>query len=120
MDEDQDAVADEIGNRLLSIDTSAEVELALLALAAAAKRLRELSPLDFISFLRAWQEDRYWLQEAIGQLSSLGTVAEAASYLGLSEMIGEFSDRKRPGPRRSHRLDRADSSNRLRIPAYPR
>lgn len=83
---------DEIASRLISSGSADNAGAALLALAAAAKRLRNLSPIDFVSFLGAWQLDLGSWRNRVRRLPVVGSISDAVEYLKLSEMVGINDD----------------------------
>jgi hypothetical protein len=88
----REQLLDEIANRLVSNGSGNDIEPALLALAAAAKRLRDLSAIDFVSFLRAWRIDLADWQDRASKLPVTGSISGAAEYLEIEKMIGMHDD----------------------------
>lgn len=84
---------DEIATRLVAADHGKDIEPALLALTAAAKRLHNLAPLDFVSFARAWRIDLAAWREGLEDLPTAGSIAKATEHLGLTSMIGQPDER---------------------------
>jgi hypothetical protein len=77
-------LVDDVADRLLRKDANAnEVGYALMALAAARKRLNAISPLACASFIRAWRMDVEEWRHKLDSLPLLGDLYDAAKYLGL-------------------------------------
>lgn len=78
---------DDIATRLLLRD---EVEpvigSALMALAAARKRLDAITPLACVSLIRAWRSDVSSWRNRLAGLPVLGDIRHAAKYLGLPDI----------------------------------
>jgi hypothetical protein len=75
---------DDVADRLLRKDGDAhEIGCALMALAAARKRLSAISPLACVSFIRAWRIDVEEWRHRLDSLPLLGDFHDAAKYLGL-------------------------------------
>jgi hypothetical protein len=76
-----------IAARLTSKGSGSDIKPALFALAAAAKRLRNLLPQDFESFIRAWLIDLARWRDRIAPLPVYGSIGSATEYLNLRETI---------------------------------
>lgn len=80
---------EDIANRLLLREENLQlIGAALMSLTAARKRLAAISPLACLSFVRAWRADVDTWRGRLGGLPLLGSLAEAAKYLGLAAMRG--------------------------------
>jgi hypothetical protein len=81
--EQRSRLIDHIATRLLRDAGTPVTGAALMALAAARKRLTAITALACVSFVHAWRTDReVWRHRLLG-LDVLGDLADAAKYLNL-------------------------------------